>query len=173
MGVRRGHVLLVMAGLLTGCGSGVLHGGKLGPRVGVQVGYLMPIEEGPREYGGGVIAGMALRSGANLATPAGFEIGAAFSRLEAPKASVELYSLRARGLYAPGAGSFCLSGGMQVIWQSPTEYGTQLDQYVGGAIDLGFVLFYGRRVELGLNYSMLMGSENVPATADATIGINF
>lgn len=177
MGARRARMLLVVtlmvgAGLPTGCGSvRPLHGGKLRPRVGVQAGWLEPLDRGVQEYGGDVIAGAALRIGANLATPVGLEVGGAYSTLFAEDASVRLLFVRARMLYAVGMRGFCLRFGGQMIQQEPEEYGNRQDPYTGGAIDLGFLL--GQRLELGVNYSLLVGSENVGDTVEATLGINF
>jgi len=181
MGSRRAVLLvvtLVGAGLLAGCGSGstpLLHGGKLGPRLGVQVGYLMPVDGGDQEFGGGITGGLALRMGANLASPWGIELGAAYcSALEAnegPDASVELLLLRARVLHGAGIGGFCWRFGMQMVRQNPKESGRSLDQHDGAAFDFGFL--FGQRYEMGFNYSILYESENVPGTAEVTLGINF
>ncbi len=181
MAIRRACVPLVTLGLgaalLTGCSSTpVLHGGKLGPRVGVQVGYLMPAEKGEQEYRiepTPNFVGMSVRLGADLATPWGGELGVAFSTLKAEEASVDLFSLRARGLYALGVGGLCFSAGVQRIEQYPTELDEKLDSYVGAAIDIGVIKFFGRRGEMGLNYSILVGSENVPGTLEVPAGINF
>ena len=165
------------AALLTGCASTpVLHGGKLGPRYGVQVGYFMPVEEGEQAYRiepTPNFVGMTVRLGADLATPWGGEIGAAFSRLAGEDASVDLFFLRARGLYTLGVGGLCLSAGVQRIEQKPTEADEQLKSFVGAAIDIGVIKFFGRGGEMGLNYSILVGSENVPGTLEVTAGINF
>ena len=167
-------VTLLVGGLLAGCSSSsLMHGGKLGPRYGVQAGYVLPVGGNEQEYAGNAIAGASFRVGADLARPVGFELGIAYSALYGDDASVQLLFWRARGLYSVGVGGLCLQVGLQLVQQWPEEYGERQDQYDGGAIDLGMILYYGRRVELGVNYSILIGSENVPGTADVTLGFNF
>lgn len=180
MAFKRDCVALVTLGLgaalLAGCSSTpVLHGGKLGPRYGVQVGYLTPVpfDGGEQGFSGSLIVGGTFRIGADLATPLGLELGVAYSGLKAEDASVGLLSLRARALYAAGVGGLCWRAGMQMIRQYPVEGGVSLASFDGAAIDLGLVRFFGRRGELGFNYSMLIPSDNVTGTLEVTAGINF
>ena len=133
----------------------------------------VPFDGGEQGFGGGVIAGGTFRLGADLANPLGVEVGLAYTGLKGEDASVGLVSLRARALYAAGVGGLCWRAGMQAITQYPTELDVKLDSYVGAAIDIGLVRFFGRQGEVGLNYSILIPNENVQGLLEVTAGMNF
>jgi hypothetical protein len=173
---RTACVALAAVLSLAGCNrGGVLHGGKLGPRLGVEAGYFMPLAGAEQDYQPGVMGGAVLRMGANLDSALGVEFALAGTSLQADgaDASSDLLFLRARGLYAVGLSGLCLSAGMQLAQQGAVEEGESLDSFTGATIDLGALIFFAKRYEVGLTYSMLYASENVPGTVALTGGVAF
>jgi hypothetical protein len=175
MAARPTVVLTFLAVLAAGCGGGMLHGGKLGPRWGVEAGYLSPLGGDSQDFEGGALVGATLRMGANLRKPTGLELGAAYSALDADgaDASTNVLFLRARALRLVGKGGFCLAAGVQGVRQDAKQNGSELDSFTGATIDVGALAFVGRRYEVGLTYSILYESENVPGTIAVTAGFSF
>jgi hypothetical protein len=144
-------------------------------RWGVEAGAFIPLDGESQSYDGGLIGAACLRIRARAAQPWGLELGIGYTSLAAEDvdASTSLLLLRARALYALKEGGVCLALGAQVAHQQSTLDGGSLDAYTGATVDVGAYYFFAGRYVIGLVYSHLVQSGNVPGALAATGGITF
>lgn len=172
---------MAVPGDLSGPGGLGMPAGPRKGRWGMSFGMLLPQTGDGQELVRGPIGVLFYRFGAKEPGKKGLDIGWGYSEVystfDFDDVGSRLLIGRARAIFPVGGGTFCFTAGGQVVSEHPGYEGIpeeDIDKgYMQGTADLGALLRLGKRFELGVTYSILIESQNVPAMLDVGIGLIF